>query len=174
VSLLGIGGFWSPAAPYRAQNPVEPLGGATAKPPTSGASAPEALLLSVFAALESPGLATASSVVGLASAQRLNSLLPRITDNAADALGQVGSNWGFVNLGNFNLRADCNSTTSTTISSLKGHGPTVFAHACKMGLEGIASKRKHSAYRSGRSPDWLKSKDPAAPAAKREAEDDWR
>ena len=32
----------------------------------------------------------------------------------------------------------------------------VFRHACKMGLEGIVSKRKDSAYRSGRSPDWLK------------------
>jgi hypothetical protein len=31
----------------------------------------------------------------------------------------------------------------------------VFAHACKMGLEGIVSKRKDSLYRSGRSPDWL-------------------
>jgi bifunctional non-homologous end joining protein LigD len=30
-------------------------------------------------------------------------------------------------------------------------GPTVFAHACKMGLEGIVSKRNDSAYRSGRS-----------------------
>ena len=27
-------------------------------------------------------------------------------------------------------------------------GPTVFAHACKMGLEGIVSKRKTSTYRS--------------------------
>jgi hypothetical protein len=36
--------------------------------------------------------------------------------------------------------------------------PTVFAHACNMGLEGIVSKRKDSAYRSGRSPDWLKMK----------------
>jgi hypothetical protein len=30
------------------------------------------------------------------------------------------------------------------------------AHACKMGLEGIVSKRKDSAYRSGRSPDGSK------------------
>jgi bifunctional non-homologous end joining protein LigD len=29
-------------------------------------------------------------------------------------------------------------------------GPTVFAHACKLGLEGIVSKRKDSPYRSGR------------------------
>jgi bifunctional non-homologous end joining protein LigD len=32
-------------------------------------------------------------------------------------------------------------------------GPTVFAHACRLGLEGIVSKRKDSPYRSGRSPD---------------------
>jgi bifunctional non-homologous end joining protein LigD len=56
---------------------------------------------------------------------------------------------------------------------LEGDGPTVFAHACKMGLEGIVSKRKDSAYRSGRSPDWLKMKNPAASAVKREAEEDW-
>src|SRR5262249_12529286 len=39
-----------------------------------------------------------------------------------------------------------------------GDGPTIFAHACRLGLEGIVSKRKDSAYRSGRSPDWLKMK----------------
>jgi len=56
---------------------------------------------------------------------------------------------------------------------MEGDGPTVFAHACKMGLEGIVSKRKDSMYRSGRSPDWLKMKNLAAPAVKREAEEDW-
>ena len=44
---------------------------------------------------------------------------------------------------------------------IEGGGLTVFAHACKLGLEGIVSKRKDSTYRSGRSPDWLKSKNPA-------------
>jgi bifunctional non-homologous end joining protein LigD len=52
-------------------------------------------------------------------------------------------------------------------------GPLVFAHACKMGLEGIVSKRKDSPYRSGRSPHWIKSKNPACAAVKREAEEDW-
>jgi bifunctional non-homologous end joining protein LigD len=52
-------------------------------------------------------------------------------------------------------------------------GEVVFRHACKMGLEGIVSKRLGSRYRSGRSPDWLKMKNPAAPAVKREAEEDW-
>jgi bifunctional non-homologous end joining protein LigD len=56
---------------------------------------------------------------------------------------------------------------------IEADGPAVFAHACKMGLEGIMSKHKSSTYRSGRSPDWLKSKNPAAPAVKREAEEDW-
>ena len=53
---------------------------------------------------------------------------------------------------------------------MEGDGPTIFAHACKMGLEGIVSKRKDSMYRSGRSPDWLKMKNLAAPAVKREEE----
>jgi bifunctional non-homologous end joining protein LigD len=50
---------------------------------------------------------------------------------------------------------------------IEGDGPTVFAHACKMGLEGIVSKRLGSRHRSGRSTDWLKFKNPAAPADKR-------
>jgi bifunctional non-homologous end joining protein LigD len=50
-------------------------------------------------------------------------------------------------------------------------GDVVFRHACKMGLEGIVSKRLGSPYRSGRSPDWLKFKNPEAPAIKREAEE---
>jgi bifunctional non-homologous end joining protein LigD len=53
------------------------------------------------------------------------------------------------------------------------NGAIVFAHACRMGLEGIVSKRKDSAYRSGRSPDWLKMKNPACAAVQREAEEDW-
>jgi bifunctional non-homologous end joining protein LigD len=52
-------------------------------------------------------------------------------------------------------------------------GIAVFQHACQMGLEGIVSKRLGSRYRSGRSPDWLKFKNPLAPAVKREAEEDW-
>ena len=52
-------------------------------------------------------------------------------------------------------------------------GDIVFRHACKMGLEGIVSKRLGSRYRSGRSKDWLKFKNPAAPAVKREAEEEW-
>jgi hypothetical protein len=51
-------------------------------------------------------------------------------------------------------------------------GTLVFAHASKLGAEGIVSKRLGSRYRSGRSPDWLKFKNPSAPTAKREAEED--
>jgi bifunctional non-homologous end joining protein LigD len=52
-------------------------------------------------------------------------------------------------------------------------GDVVFRHACKMGLEGIVSKRLGSRYVSGRTRLWLKFKNPAAPAVKREAEEDW-
>jgi bifunctional non-homologous end joining protein LigD len=52
-------------------------------------------------------------------------------------------------------------------------GATVFKHACALGCEGIVSKRRGSSYRSGRVDHWLKVKNPAAPAVKREAEEDW-
>jgi bifunctional non-homologous end joining protein LigD len=55
----------------------------------------------------------------------------------------------------------------------KEDGPLVFLHACKLGLEGIVSKRRDSPYSSGRSPHWVKAKNPSAPAVKREAEEDW-
>ena len=43
----------------------------------------------------------------------------------------------------------------------------VFEHACKLGLEGIVSKRRGSRYQSGRSSLWLKSKNPESPAVRR-------
>jgi bifunctional non-homologous end joining protein LigD len=56
----------------------------------------------------------------------------------------------------------------------EGDGEIVFKHACKLGCEGIVSKRLGSMYRSGRSPHWVKFKNPNAPAVKREEEEDWR
>jgi len=53
-------------------------------------------------------------------------------------------------------------------------GAIVFHHACKLGCEGIVSKRLGSPYTSGRSRDWVKVKNPAAAAVKREAEEEWR
>jgi bifunctional non-homologous end joining protein LigD len=52
-------------------------------------------------------------------------------------------------------------------------GESVYRHACALGCEGIISKRLGSPYRSGRSPHWMKIKNPAAPAVRREAEEDW-
>jgi bifunctional non-homologous end joining protein LigD len=46
-------------------------------------------------------------------------------------------------------------------------------HASKLGLEGIVSKRRDSPYRSGRSTDWVKMKNPNAVAVMRESEEDW-
>jgi len=55
----------------------------------------------------------------------------------------------------------------------EGDGAIVFREACKLGCEGIVSKRLGSTYRRGRSPLWVKVKNPNAPAVKREAEEDW-
>ncbi len=42
--------------------------------------------------------------------------------------------------------------------SLTEPGPVLLKHACKMGLEGIVSKRADAAYHSGRGHDWIKTK----------------
>jgi ATP-dependent DNA ligase len=52
-------------------------------------------------------------------------------------------------------------------------GAIIFKHACTFGCEGIVSKRLGSPYQSGRVNYWLKIKNPAAPAVRREAEEDW-
>jgi bifunctional non-homologous end joining protein LigD len=50
---------------------------------------------------------------------------------------------------------------------LEGDGAAIFAHACKLGAEGIVSKHREHAYRSGPSKAWLKIKNPAAPGVTR-------
>jgi bifunctional non-homologous end joining protein LigD len=52
-------------------------------------------------------------------------------------------------------------------------GALLFVHACRMGLEGIVSKRLSAPYRSGRSRDWLKVKNPDSPAMVRAREVEW-
>ena len=46
-----------------------------------------------------------------------------------------------------------------------GHGDRMYDAVCKLGLEGIVSKRATSVYRSGPSKAWIKVKNPKAPAA---------
>jgi ATP-dependent DNA ligase len=55
-----------------------------------------------------------------------------------------------------------------------GEGAVIYKHACALGCEGIVSKRLGSPYRAGRSAHWLKVKNPAAPAVRREVDEDWR
>jgi len=49
-------------------------------------------------------------------------------------------------------------------------GPIVVQHACKLGCEGIVSKRRGSRYVAGRADCWIKVKNPDAPAVRRERE----
>jgi len=50
---------------------------------------------------------------------------------------------------------------------LDGDGETIFRHACALGAEGVVAKRRDRPYRSGRCADWVKVKNPNAPAATR-------
>jgi ATP-dependent DNA ligase len=52
-------------------------------------------------------------------------------------------------------------------------GPDVFAHACRLGAEGIVSKRLGSRYRSGRCDAWIKVRNPASIAVQRERSENW-
>jgi ATP-dependent DNA ligase len=81
--------------------------------------------------------------------------------------------WAFdlIELNGDDLRPDPLAVRKATLASLVARaapglrlnehlaeedGPLVFADACKMGLEGIVSKRRDSRYVSGRSPHWIK------------------
>ena len=104
------------------------------------------------------------------------------------AVGRKGSRAAFLyafdllELDGADLRHEPWDTRRATLASLlrkagkgirlSGHidgadGDLVFRHACVMGLEGIVAKRRDRPYRSGRSPDWIKVKNPHAPAATR-------
>jgi len=56
--------------------------------------------------------------------------------------------------------------------TFSGEGAVIYKHACALGCEGIVSKRLGTPYRAGRSPHWLKIKNPEAPAVRRLQEED--
>jgi len=56
------------------------------------------------------------------------------------------------------LLADCPKELAYVGFLELEEGVQVFEHACRLGLEGIVSKRRDAPYRSGRQLDWLKSK----------------
>jgi bifunctional non-homologous end joining protein LigD len=56
---------------------------------------------------------------------------------------------------------------------LDGDGESIFQHACKMGLEGIDSKRRDFPYRSGRTKSRMKIKTPNSSAVLRIQAGSW-
>jgi bifunctional non-homologous end joining protein LigD len=53
------------------------------------------------------------------------------------------------------------------VEHIEGDGDEMFKAICKLGLEGIVSKKLNAPYRSGPSRTWIKVKNPKAPAATR-------
>ena len=51
------------------------------------------------------------------------------------------------------------------VEHAEDHGDRLFEAVCKLGLEGIVSKKLDAPYKSGPSRVWLKIKNPKAPAA---------
>jgi bifunctional non-homologous end joining protein LigD len=52
-------------------------------------------------------------------------------------------------------------------------GPVAFAHACRLGAEGIVSKKVDGTYQSGPCRVWIKVRNPASIAVQRERSDMW-
>ena len=63
-------------------------------------------------------------------------------------------------------QAPLRCAATTILIFRNGTGQRVVSGGRKMGLEGIVSKRLGSRYRSGRTKDWLKFKNPDAPAVR--------
>ena len=53
------------------------------------------------------------------------------------------------------------------VTNVEGDGAEMFAAVCKLGLEGIVSKKLTAPYRSGNSKSWIKTRNPKAPASTR-------
>ncbi len=53
------------------------------------------------------------------------------------------------------------------VEHAEGHGEKLLDAVCKLGLEGVVSKKLDAPYRSGKSKAWIKVKNPKAPAAMR-------
>jgi ATP-dependent DNA ligase len=58
-------------------------------------------------------------------------------------------------------------TGASSVEHIEGDGGEMFKAVCKLGLEGIVSKKLDAPYKSGPSKSWLKIKNPNAPAATR-------
>jgi bifunctional non-homologous end joining protein LigD len=56
------------------------------------------------------------------------------------------------------MRSTSNATALRFSESIAERGSVLLKHACKLGLEGIISKRGDAPYRSGRGHDWIKTK----------------
>lgn len=63
---------------------------------------------------------------------------------------------------------DLDTTAHEYVEHLEGDGgPMIFEHLCRLGLEGIVSKRIDLKYQHGRSKSWLKVKNKKHPAVLR-------
>src|SRR5262249_51712877 len=56
------------------------------------------------------------------------------------------------------------------VAHIEGDGAEMFEAVCRVGLEGMVSKKLNSTYCSGRTKSWIKVKNPDAPAATRAAD----
>jgi bifunctional non-homologous end joining protein LigD len=82
---------------------------------------------------------------------------------AYDPLRFQGEDWRSMPLEVRRAQLDSDVPESDAIKfseAIEGDGAIVFDHACRLGLEGIVSKRRRGVYSAGRCRNWLKVKNP--------------
>ena len=93
---------------------------------------------------------------------------------AKKSLGIRSVRAGFGSLGKWAWLLAPKPTKPALNETYREDGAVIYKHACALGCEGIVSKRLGYPYRAGRSNQWLKVKNPAAPAVRRLKDEDWR
>jgi hypothetical protein len=71
-------------------------------------------------------------------------------------------------------RRDARGRGGIRLNHIAEDGPIVFAHACRLGAEGIVSKRIDSTYQSGPCRVRINVGNPASIAARRERSETWK
>jgi bifunctional non-homologous end joining protein LigD len=88
--------------------------------------------------------------------------------------GEDMRNRPFLDRKNALARLLCNTEAGILFNEhIAEDGSVVFAHACRLGAEGIVSKKVDGTYRSGLCRVWIKVRNPASIAVQRERSETW-
>jgi hypothetical protein len=103
--------------------------------------------------VDSAPISRGHSILNICGVSHTPSTRKRSVGDLRQIVGSCGGS-----LGSRGVRSPGNPRDSGSADPLIRDGDTIFAHACRVGLEGIVSKRIDAPYKSGRHESWVKAK----------------